>query len=47
MEDDFKQTNHINDQLTLIAGVEIAVILAAGLYQFFTLKNYLSTRQYI
>lgn len=47
MEDDFKQTNHINGQLTLIAGVEIAVVLAAGLYQFFTLKNYLSTRQYI
>jgi hypothetical protein len=41
----FLDTEKLNHRLTILSGIEITVIICAGLYQFFTLKNYLSTRQ--
>jgi predicted metal-binding membrane protein len=43
----FLETEKLNHKLTILNGIEIVVIIGAGLYQFFTLRNYLSSRQYI
>lgn len=43
----FLETERLNKKLTVLSGIEIAVVLLAGLYQFFTLRNYLSSKQYI
>jgi predicted metal-binding membrane protein len=43
----FLETERLNYKLTILSGLEITVVVCAGLYQFFTLKNYLSSRQHI
>lgn len=44
---DFTNTNELNRKVTIISVIELVVLVAAGAYQFFTLKNYLVGKQYI
>ena len=44
---DFANTNELNRKVTLISVIELLVLVAAGAYQFFTLKHYLVGKQYI
>lgn len=45
--DAFLQTERYNHRLSILTGIELAIIVVAGLYQFYTLKNYLSSKQYV
>ena len=45
--DHFVETSAVDKRLVTISIVEIVIIIAAGVYQFISLKNYLVTKQYI
>lgn len=45
--DHFVETKGVDKKLVGISIVEILIILGAGIYQFFSLKNYLVSKQYI
>lgn len=37
----------VDKRLISISIIEIAIIVIAGIYQYFSLQNYLSSKQYI
>lgn len=43
----FNATNSVDKKLITVSVIEIIIILAAGIYQFISLKNYLVSKQYI
>lgn len=43
----FNATNSVDKKLITVSVIEIVIILAAGIYQFISLKNYLVSKQYI
>jgi len=43
----FVDTKAVDSRLITISILEIAIVLGAGIYQFYSLKNYLVTKQYI
>jgi hypothetical protein len=45
--DHFIATNAVDKKLITVSIIEIIIILAAGIYQFISLKNYLVSKQYI
>jgi predicted metal-binding membrane protein len=40
-------TSSVDKKLITVSIIEILIILAAGIYQFVSLKNYLVSKQYI
>lgn len=43
----FDETTSVDKRLITISIVEIVIIVAAGVYQFYSLQNYLISKQYI
>jgi hypothetical protein len=43
----FQETQSVDKKLITISIVEIAIIVAAGVYQYYSLQNYLTSKQYI
>ena len=43
----FEETKSVDKSLITISIVEIAIIVIAGLYQYYSLQNYLTSKQYI
>lgn len=43
----FVSTKAVDQNLITISIVEILIVMAAGIYQFISLKNYLVSKQYI
>lgn len=43
----FDATNEVDKRLITISIVEIVIIVAAGVYQYYSLQNYLTSKQYI
>jgi|LakMenE01Jun11ns_1017448.scaffolds.fasta_scaffold9246439_1 hypothetical protein len=43
----FIETQSVDKSLITISIVEIVIVVAAGIYQYFSLHNYLSSKQYI
>jgi hypothetical protein len=43
----FVETQGVDKSLITISVVEIVIVVAAGVYQYFSLHNYLSSKQYI
>lgn len=43
----FMATSSVDKKLITVSIIEILIILAAGIYQFVSLKNYLVSKQYI
>lgn len=43
----FNATNSVDKKLITVSVIEIIIVLAAGIYQFISLKNYLANKQYI
>ena len=43
----FEETNNVDKKLIIVSIVEIVIVIAAGAYQYYSLQNYLTTKQYI
>lgn len=43
----FEETKAVDKNLIIISVVEIIIIVAAGVYQYYSLQNYLVSKQYI
>lgn len=43
----FEETKSVDKKLIIISVVEIVIIVAAGIYQYYSLQNYLTSKQYI
>jgi hypothetical protein len=43
----FEETKSVDKKLIIISVVEIIIIVAAGVYQYYSLQNYLTSKQYI
>lgn len=45
--ENFDETTAVDKRLITISIAEIVIIVAAGIYQFYSLENYLISKQYI
>jgi hypothetical protein len=43
----FEATKSVDKKLIAISVVEIVIVVAAGVYQYYSLQNYLTSKQYI
>lgn len=43
----FEEINGVDKKLVTISLIEIVIVVAAGIYQYYSLQNYLTTKQYI
>jgi len=45
--DNFVQTQSVDKNLITFSIIEIIIIIGAGIYQYYSLQNYLTSKQYI
>lgn len=41
------ETIKVNERLSFISYIEIAIVVGAGVYQFFTIRKFLVDKQYM